>query len=255
MDVKSYLERINFKGKANLDFKTLAELQKAHLFNVPFENLDIHYGKRIISVKENIFRKIIFEKRGGFCYELNGLFYYLLRELGFEVKIISGRVFSQKKDYGKEFDHLALIVKVDKTEYLVDVGFGEFVMKPLKFELGKELMDERGVFIFDKYNEEYFRINKKENSKFIPQYIFKTQARNLSDFEEMCNYHQFDFESHFTKKKVITIPNKDGRITLNNSQLKITKGKTIQEIKFNELEVFDRYLWDYFKIEMKNVSC
>ena len=147
MNIKSYLERINFRGSHLPNYETLCELQKTHLLNVPFENLDIHYDKEIILNINKIFQKIVTNKRGGFCYELNGLFYELLHALNFTVKMISARVYNNNKVFEEEYDHLALIVSIEGDDYLVDVGFGDFILFPLKIDLGLEQNDTNGIFI------------------------------------------------------------------------------------------------------------
>ena len=92
MDVKRYLERINVHSEVKPDLETLILLHRQHLYNIPFENLDIHSGRKIILDEEKLIHKIIDERRGGFCYELNGAFYVLLKEIGFNVKRISAGV-------------------------------------------------------------------------------------------------------------------------------------------------------------------
>jgi len=134
MNIHEYLNRIKYEGDMTPGLKLLQGLQKSHLMTVPFENLDIHYGNPIELDLGSFYRKIIIQKRGGFCYELNSLFQTLLDLLGFESKIISARVYdSQKNDFGEQYDHLAVIVTLDSKEYFVDVGFGEFACDPPNF--------------------------------------------------------------------------------------------------------------------------
>jgi len=93
MDMKLYFERIKYTGSFDITFEVLSKLQLMHLMNVPFENLDIQNHIKIDL--DNLFYKIVTRKRGGFCYELNGLFYKLLKEIGFTVKMVSARVIMQ----------------------------------------------------------------------------------------------------------------------------------------------------------------
>jgi len=250
MDIQKYLNRIGIKGKSNPTLAFLQKLQKAHLLNIPFENLDIHYGNKIELNADKLFKKVVINNRGGFCYELNGLFYELLNSLEFNVKRISAKVYNKDNGYGKEFDHLVLIVNINSIEYLADVGFGEFSLAPLKFELQILQHDKRGKFFFDRYDEKYFRINRKENNQTIPQYIFKTEGRKLQEFNSMCKYHQSSKESHFTQKKVITLPTENGRITLNDDKLKITENGISKESDFESEKEFEKNLWEYFKIKI-----
>src|SRR6185312_10037026 len=127
METAKYLERINYTGNIEPTIELLKDLQRRHLLSIPFENLDIHYNVPIELNLRNIFEKLVVRKRGGFCYELNGIFCELLTSMGFSVKMISARVFDQKQQiFTPEFDHLAIIAKIDSKEYLADVGFGEF---------------------------------------------------------------------------------------------------------------------------------
>jgi len=245
MNIKNYLNRININQEIKPNLIDLKVLQKQHLLNIPFENFDIHSNKKIELNISKIHDKIINNNRGGFCYELNGLFYELLKEIGFDVKIISARVYSAGK-YGPEYDHLAIIVSIDSKRYLVDVGFGAFSFHPLEFELGKKLIDEKGRFVFDKYDDDYFKINKITNGELIPEYIFKDEEPDFQDFKDMCHFHQSSEESHFSKKKFISIPTEEGRITLSNNQLKITRGELITEREVASEEVKE-LLVKYFK--------
>src|SRR5579859_3200412 len=89
LHIKSYLRRIHYTGSLEPTYQTLAALQEAHLLAVPFENLDISLGREIILDEAALFHKIVEQRRGGFCYELNGLFASLLRALGFKVTMLS----------------------------------------------------------------------------------------------------------------------------------------------------------------------
>ena len=125
MDVKQYLSRIGIEEIRQPSIDFLTELQNAHMLSIPFEDLDIPDWDRIVLDLERIYQKIIPTKRGGFCYELNGLFHWLLTSLGFKVDMLSAHVFNhERKDLGPEFDHMTLLVHLEK-DYLVDVGFGD----------------------------------------------------------------------------------------------------------------------------------
>ena len=251
MNWKNHLQRIQIADRPTPSIQTLQLLQKQHLLNIPFENLDIHFGKKIILDLPKIYDKIIKNGRGGFCYELNSLFHALLSELGFEVKMIAANVYNaEKKKYGIEFDHMTLIVRLEGEEYLTDVGFGEFTFFPLKLELGNIQKDPRGEFFLDKISDQVFRINKIENEITTPQYIFKTDAWELKDYEYACHYHQTSPDSHFTHKKVISRPTENGRITLAENLLKIKSHNETQEIHLKNENDFIENLMKYFNIKI-----
>ena len=249
MDIKKYLERINYLDAINPTFEVLSKLQTTHLLNVPFENLDIHNNKKIDLT--NLFDKIVNRKRGGFCYELNGLFYELLHEIGFTVKMVSARVYDGKEDYSPEFDHMALIVDIENDNYLVDVGFGEFSFCPIKIELNKDTNDPRGIFRIETFDENYKIVKKKDSDgKFIPEYIFSERKRQIDEFYDRCNYHQTSAESHFMQKRLCSLPTKSGRITLTGDILKTKKNGEVIEEKLNNEQEVQQELWNYFGVRL-----
>lgn len=252
MELQKYFERLKLDFTDNIEptFELLLILQKAHLLNIPFENLDIYRNKRIYI--ENAYDKIIIRGRGGFCYELNGLFYELLKKIGFSVKLISARGFNSDKGFGPEFDHMAIIATLNKTNFLVDVGFGEFALYPLIIELNKLQSDPRGKFIIEEYENNYLIVRKENSSKsaFTPEYIFTETQRELSDFTEMCNYQQFDSNSHFTKKKLCTLATLNGRITITGNILKIKTNEKVVESEIKNEAELNRILMQYFKIKL-----
>src|SRR5512135_3562244 len=106
MDLSPYLDRINYKGTVEPTPSTLRSLHRAHMLAVPFENLDIVPLHREIHLDEPaLWEKIVLRRRGGFCYELNGLFAWLLRHCGFDVTYLNGRVFTRAGKLGMDFDH------------------------------------------------------------------------------------------------------------------------------------------------------
>src|SRR5260370_2295706 len=133
MDVHAYLDRINYHGNLAPSAETLRQLQVAHLLTVPFENLSIHAREPIVLKDEALFEKIVSRRRGGFCYELNGLFAALLRALGFDVAMLSAQVANAKGSFGPDFDHMTLMVtRADR--WLVDAGFGDSFLEPLRLD-------------------------------------------------------------------------------------------------------------------------
>jgi N-hydroxyarylamine O-acetyltransferase len=128
MEVDEYLERISYSGSREPGVETLRQLHRAHMLSVPFENLDILLGYPIELSLPSLYDKIVRRRRGGFCYELNGLFGWLLEQLGFKIAMLSVRVFNGAKP-GPEFDHLILLVELDE-HMVADVGFGDsFLVK------------------------------------------------------------------------------------------------------------------------------
>jgi len=251
MNCENYLKRIGFTGELSVNFETLRLLHRLHLFSIPFENLDIHSGKEIKLDLNYIEDKIINKGRGGFCYELNGLFYALLAQIGFDVMMVSSNVFDEDEKPGAEYDHMALIVMIDGEEYLADVGFGDNFIEP--FALNPDMVndDDNGFFQVVKENEKYYKLLRSEDGLyFTPKYLFSKAPCRLSDYKDMCIYHQTNPKSHFVKNKLCSIANSEGRTTLVNDKLIITKGRKKETKNVNGDKEFNDYLFKYFKMKI-----
>ena len=124
--VLQYLDRIGCKFKEEISLEYLNELQSSHQLSVPFENLDVFTGRKKKLTEDSLYEQIVIERRGGWCHELNGLFSILLTKLGFNVKIVSCFHFDRDKNAFNTTagDHMALVVTIDRNQYLVDVGYG-----------------------------------------------------------------------------------------------------------------------------------
>ncbi|MPY55511.1 arylamine N-acetyltransferase family protein, partial [Streptomyces acidicola] len=145
--VDAYLRRIGAEYPAGPTLDALRELQLRHLRAVPFENLSVHLGEKIVLDEEPLLDKVVGARRGGFCYELNGAFAALLTALGFEVTLLAARVFGEAGRLGIPYDHLALLVRTgDGGEWLADVGFGAHSLFPLAFGERGEQEDPGGTF-------------------------------------------------------------------------------------------------------------
>lgn len=249
MNKNKYLRRIKIEDTniaANLE--NLKFLQRQHLLNVPFENLDIHWTRPIILENKAFYEKIVGEGRGGFCYELNGLFYDLLAEIGFQSKRISAKVSKGDGKFGAEYDHMAILTRIDDKEYLVDAGFGDFTAEPLEFALDVEQQDRNGVFLIRKFDENYFEVVKKDGDDWKSEYIFTNLERDLAEFAGMCSFHQTSPESHFTKGKICSLMTENGRKSLTDKKFIETENGQKNETVINSEEDFHKILAREFKI-------
>lgn len=246
--IDSYLSRIGLsRSLLKMDLESLRLLQRSHLLSVPFENLDIHWGRPIVLDTTKFYDKIVKQKRGGFCYELNGLFNLLLKDIGFRTRLISACVFNGTA-FGHEFDHAAIIVTVGEQKYLVDVGFGDFAAEPLSLVSDVEQQDREGVFIIRRGNSDKLEVAKRSDDGWRPQYLFSMLRRDLSEFAEMCDFQQYSPESHFTKGKVCSILTVNGRKTLTDKKFIVTTNGIKTETEVNSAGEFDRLLNDEFGI-------
>ena len=125
MNLAAYFERIGYRGPDQPNLALLSALTAAHAQSIPFENLDVLLGTRISLEPEALFQKLVVERRGGYCFEQNGLFLLILQELGFRVTPISARVRLQRpREYTPPRTHVFVRVELDGESWLTDVGVG-----------------------------------------------------------------------------------------------------------------------------------
>ena len=216
MDVAAYLQRIGYQGAHAPTLETLMQLHRAHMMTVPFENLDIPLGRPIMLSLPLFFDKIVQRRRGGFCYELNGLFAWLLEELGFSVTRLAARVFGDG-GLGPDFDHMLLLVG-EAEKMVADVGFGDSFIDPFPFDA--ETQDPYGrSYRLAEQEDGWVLQQRKPEADWQPQYVFSLIPRQLSEYEATCHYQQTSPASTFTQKSVCSRATPDGRITLSNGRL------------------------------------
>ncbi|TWG12190.1 arylamine N-acetyltransferase family protein [Actinoplanes teichomyceticus] len=249
MNVTAYLDRIGVPRPAAADAATLRALHRAHQTAVPFENLAIHLGERISLDPDDLFDKVVRRRRGGFCYELNGLFAVLLEELGYAVTRVGARVYGEHR-LGPPFDHLALLVSAGRDgTWLVDVGFGRHSSYPLRLADRGEQPDPGGRFrLADADGGDLDVLRDGE-----PQYRIERTPRQLSDFAPTCWWQQTWPGSHFRRNPVCTRLDGDDRVTVSGRTLIRTSGSARAETALaSDEQVLSAYRV-HFGIELDRV--
>ncbi len=139
-DLDPWLDRIHHTGGTPKTLQTLQDLHLAQVLAIPFENLDIQMGRGIPLAPDDLATKLVADRRGGYCFEANGLFALALRRLGFEIEYLQARVWTDVVAAGAipPRDHQILLVHCDGREWLADVGFGgRGLLLPLPLEVGR----------------------------------------------------------------------------------------------------------------------
>jgi N-hydroxyarylamine O-acetyltransferase len=247
MNTAAYLERLNYHGPVTPTAGTLRQLQVAHLMSVPFENLSIDAGEPIVLDDEALFDKIVRRRRGGFCYELNGLFAWLLRSLGFRVTMLAAEVMNDRGEYGPPFDHMALLVALAEP-WLVDVGFGDSYVEPLKLEPHTEQVQGLRSFRLDPEQARFVVMRQDGDGPWKAQYRFDLTPYEYSDYAGMCRYHQTSPESHFTQRRICSLATRDGRITISGTRLIVTTDDWRREWELPDEKAYIEALRDRFGV-------
>jgi N-hydroxyarylamine O-acetyltransferase len=216
---------------------------------VPFENPGIPLGRKIVVDEDAFVHKVVEQRRGGFCYELNGAFAALLRSLGFRVTLLSARVARDQGGEGPEFDRLTLWVDLEEP-WLADVGFGESFLEPLRMEPGSQQVDPEGTFRLVDLGD------RLQLEKVEPVGVWKRQhsitllPRGLEKFAGICQYHQSSADSSFTQNRVCTKATANVRITLSGMKLIVTQDGHREEKMLSSQEEWNRALREHFGIRL-----
>jgi N-hydroxyarylamine O-acetyltransferase len=233
VDVGAYLERIGVEDPVDPSAEGLRALHRAHLFAVPFENLDIHLARPIVLDPGSLVRKVVADRRGGFCYELNGAFAELLAALGYRVERLAAGVMGDE-GFGPMFDHLLLRVEApgDPRPWLVDVGFGEGFVDPLRLEIDAQQPQANGTYRLQADGDDLILTRRQGDGRPEPQYRFTLEPHALDEYADMCRHHQTSPASHFTRQRVCSLATPDGRVTLSERALIVTRDgeRTIRRV-------------------------
>jgi len=212
MDVGEYLARIGYSGPVDPNAETLAALHHAHMRAVPFENLDIHLGVPNVLHPDRVYDKIVRRRRGGWCFELNGLFALLLERLGFTVTRYSAAVVASDPPF-PDFAHLTLRVDLERP-WLCDVGFGDSFTLPLRLDDRGDQPGEGHTYRLERSGD---RVTLSQDER--RQYVFDLAPREMHEFGGMCTYLQTSPESFFTRSPICSLATQNGRRSLSGMRL------------------------------------
>jgi N-hydroxyarylamine O-acetyltransferase len=243
-----YLERLAITGAPTPSWPALCDLVMRHLQIVPFENVDIVTGLRPELSTASVLHKVAIRRRGGFCYEVNEAFRALLTHLGFAVKRIEARVWSEaRQQFGAPFDHLALVVSLPEGEYLTDVGFGDNNRTPLRLPADRGT-DISGDYTLQQASKDIWVLSRADQ----PLYGMTLHEQPLSAFAAMHRHHQNSPDSIFTKGLICTRATPTGRITLSRERLIVVDGAERSETVASDR---DQALEHYFGLLKESGTC
>ena len=254
MEARDYLSRIGAETPRAPTAEALRDLHAAHLRTVPFENLDIHRGIPIVLERDRILEKVVPGRRGGFCYELNYAFHWLLTELGYRVTLLSAEVARPEGGFGIPFDHMTLLVEIDGERWLSDVGFGDSFLHPLRFLEG-EVHEEPEYRYRLTRHEPYWHLERAscDSDDYGAQYRFTTAPRLLADYRGGCEYHQKSPDSTFTQKVVATRALEDGRVTVTRDRVILRQGNHRSETPLADEKAWYEALARHLGIHLETV--
>ena len=198
MQISDYLNRIGLSAAPTPTREALQNLQDHHMRHVPFENLDVLLGRPLNLLPDALFNKIVTRRRGGYCFELNSLYAYLLAEIGFDPVPMMARVWLREPSDTPPRTHLVNRVKIDGEDWISDVGFGGRAARvPLKIADGYEVDDGDGPSRIIEDAVFGYRVQRFQEKKWSDQYTVETAPAHMSDILAGNHWTENHPSSHF----------------------------------------------------------
>ncbi|XP_074465971.1 arylamine N-acetyltransferase, pineal gland isozyme NAT-10-like [Sebastes fasciatus] len=277
MNLEEYFKRIGVHGSFDkLDIATLKLIHKQHVMSIPFEDLSIHCGEKIIMDLEVIFNKMVRSSRGGWCFEGNFLFGWVLREMGYDTTTLGCRIFNSPVDEFRPFEsHLINKVVIEGKAYIADVSYGMSFQawEPLELVSGKDQPQAAGVFrltdngdywVLQKtgrkpeiLNPEFANsslVNRKETDQL---FCFNLVPREVDHFFEINHKLQTDPTSRYINKSICSLQTPTGfRALIGWTYSEITfkpeEGVDVFDLRIITDDEIEQILHEKFNIKLKN---
>jgi N-hydroxyarylamine O-acetyltransferase len=218
-DLDGYFARIGYTGSRAVNLETLQALHRLHPQTIPFENLNPLLGLPVRLDIASLQQKLVRSRRGGYCFEHNLLFGRVLKELGFRVTGLAGRVlWNQPSDALPPRSHKVLRVELDGRTYLADVGFGQTPTGPLLFELEREQATPHEPYRLLQSGEQ-MTLQVKLGETWTTLYRFDLHEQHQIDYEVANHYVSTYPTSHFVNSLIAARATPEGRYGLRNNRL------------------------------------
>lgn len=225
MDIQVYFDRIGYTGTADTTLKSLEELIRCHLQAVPFENLDCCYtGAPLSNDLPGLYEKIVLRRRGGICFELNGLFCALLQAMGYQCYSVEVRIHAGP-EHPARVCHQGIVVRIGNRRYYCDVGFGGPGPK------GLLPLDADPVQLV---NREYFQVEAdglhthircREDVHWVDMLTFADIPCIPEDFTAHLYYMAMEPGSYFVRQRLVNLCLPDGgSLALTDNRFTVRQG-------------------------------
>jgi N-hydroxyarylamine O-acetyltransferase len=248
-DRDAYLQRLDYDGRTVPTVETLKALHHAQLYTIPFENFDIQLGREINLNPEAIFEKLVHKRRGGHCFELNGIFLMALKFMGFDVRALLGRVHISGTPSGR--GHQIELITIGGRQWIADVGFGgDTPRAPIPLELNQPtIRDGQKVRLVDA-DPFGIMLQTFKDDQWIDLYSFDLGHVCPADIDYGNHYNSTHPSTLFTIARVAALPVNNGVITLFNNTLKISIAEKEEVQELSEGQAYIDALKIHFGIEL-----
>jgi N-hydroxyarylamine O-acetyltransferase len=239
LDLSAYLARIGYDGPRAPTLETLRAIQLLHPQAIAFENLNPLLALPVKLDVESLQQKLVRSRRGGYCFEHNGLLFQVLRALGYRVSGLAGRVvWNNPTDTIPPRSHMILRVELDEGIYLADVGFGSSPTAPLRLapDVAQETPHESFRLV---KNDGVYTLQCNLKGQWTSFYMFDLQEQAPVDYQVANHYVSTWPTSHFVTSLIAARATADGRYGLRNNRLSIHRmnGESEQRVLTSAAEI------------------
>ncbi|GAA4369233.1 N-hydroxyarylamine O-acetyltransferase [Hymenobacter saemangeumensis] len=250
INLAAYLARTGYQGPLDATADTLVGLHRAHAFSIPFENLDIHLGRSIRLDAAGIEQKLVHERRGGYCFEQNGLFRLVLQQLGFDVSCLVGRNLLAGYPL-RPRAHQILLVQLQGQPWLVDLGFGaNSLIEPIPLVAGPEFQQGFDCYRLQAAPLLNFHLQLLINGEWQTLYGFALDEAQPSDYQMMNYFYSQSPDSPFRQQRITTRSGPGYRVSLVDYELKIRRAEGATVTTLPDEAAYHEALATHFGVEL-----
>lgn len=251
MDVQAYLDRIGFVGAPKVDVETLKTLHRMHLRAIPYENFDVQFRRTMTLDPAAAFEKIVRQRRGGWCYEMNGLLAAALREIGFTVTEMAGAVLRAERGVSSHANHMVLRVDLDRP-YIADVGLGDGLLEARPMALGSHHCAGFD-FALEQLDDGWLRFHNHPLGG-APYFDFRNEPADREQMAATCRFLSTSPESIFTQT-ALALRHRPGGVTslLGRTLNHIQPGRKSTQL-IETADEFAAVLRHYFDLDLPEAA-
>ncbi|WP_286829773.1 MULTISPECIES: arylamine N-acetyltransferase family protein [Kordiimonas] len=252
MQLEAYLKRIGFTGTPGVTLETLRAVHRLHSDTLAYENLDVQAGTPTGIEVKDAYDKIVGGRRGGWCYEMNGLMGWALGEIGFSVKRVAAGV--RRAEMGDQMvgNHLALLVDLEGERYLADVGFGDGMVEPTVLKEGT-FQQRHWRFRLEKIDQRWWRLHNHPDGA-AASFDFTEEEADPHLLAEKCRYLQSAPESVFVQNAVCQRHFPDRLEVLRGRVLKTIRAGGSSKRMIDSLDEYRTILETTFGLEIRDLG-
>jgi N-hydroxyarylamine O-acetyltransferase len=252
MNIAAYLARIGLDDAPAPNLAGLTTLHRAHLRAIPYENLDVQFGHPVTIEIPAIYDKLVTRRRGGWCYEMNGLFGWALGELGFDVTRTTGAVGRSERGPGSDGNHLVLKVELEEGTYIADVGFGDGPVDPFRIAVGAFTVNGF-PFSVSRIDGEWWRLHNHPAGG-APNYDFHLSPAKEAQLAAQCQWLQTSEASPFVQHAIVMRHVEDGIIVLRGRVLRGMTPDRVTDMIIDDADTYVETLRETFGLDLPEAA-